>query len=113
QTLQAALDSAVRQASGESAGADFAAGSASAGSVAGEFATVFAQRAQSVRDLRAAVDGFLGMRPVPPAGAAPTGSPAPPPGQAPLLSATEATNRIAAVGALLTRSDSLYRTVRG
>jgi hypothetical protein len=111
QSVQGALDTAVRQTSGESARADLAAGSAPAGSVRGEFAAVFAERAQSMTELRAAVDGFLGMRPVPPAGSAAATS-SEPASQTALLSATEATNRIAAAGALLARSDSLYRSVR-
>jgi hypothetical protein len=69
------------------------------GSVGARFAAVFADRAQSMSDLRAAIDGYLGMQPLPVAGAA-------------LLTATEATNRIAAAGALLAQSDSLYRSVR-
>jgi hypothetical protein len=79
--------------------------------VPAEFAAVFAERAQSMAELRAAVDGFLGLQPIPPAGtAAATSSETASP--AALLSATEATNRIAAAGALLARSDSLYRSVR-
>ncbi len=65
---QNALDSVVQQTADESARADVAAGSNPLGSVAGQFATVFAERAQSVADLRAAVDGFLGMQPIPVAG---------------------------------------------
>ena len=38
------------------------------GSVGTDFATVFADRAQAMRDLRAAVDGYLGMQPLPVAG---------------------------------------------
>jgi len=114
QTLQASLDTAVREAAGQSAQADLAACSASPGSIAGQFAAVFAERAQSMTELRDAVDGFLGMQPIPPAGILATDSATSPTAasQAPLLSATQATNRVAAVGALLSRSDSLYRSVR-
>ena len=114
QTLQSSLDTAVRQTARQSTSADLAAGAASPGTVPGQLAAVFAERAEAVRDLRGAVDGFLGMQPAPPAGAATTG-PAVSQGaaaQAALLSATQATNRIAAAGALLSRSDSLYRSVR-
>ena len=62
-------------------------------------------------DLRAAVYGFLGMQPQPVAGSPADGSaPRRPPTA--LMSATEATNRIAAAGALLSHSDALYRSVR-
>ena len=111
QQLQAALDSAVQQTADESARADVAAGSTPLGSVATAFTTVFAERAQSMTQLRAAVDGFLGVQPVPPAGAPAGGTPAGA-GNAALLSATQATNRITGAGALLAHSDALYRTVR-
>ena len=74
-----------------------------------EFAAVFAERAQAMTQLRAAVYGFLGMQPIAPPARRPTARP--PPAHH-LLSATQATNRIAAAGALLTRSDALYRSVR-
>jgi hypothetical protein len=110
QALQAGLDSAVQQTADESARATLAAGSASAGSAAGQFAAVFAERAQAMGEYRAAIDGFLGMQPVPPAGAA---SDAPPTGpNATLLTATAATDRIAAAGTLLARADARYDAVR-
>jgi hypothetical protein len=110
QGLQVALDSAVQQTAAQSAHAALAARSMPLGAVAGEFTAVFADRAQSVSELRAAVDGFLGMQPIPPAGsvtdvAASADSPT-------LLTATQATNRIAAAGALLTHADALYRDLR-
>ena len=111
QGLQAELDSAVQQTADESARAGLAAGISPLGSVATEFATVFAERAQSMTQLRGAVDGFLGMQPLSPAGAPPDAD-ATTAGSAALLSATQATNRIAAAGALLSRSDALYRSVR-
>ena len=55
--------------------------------------------------------GFSACSPLRPADA-PSDATAASPGRAPLLSATQATNRIAAAGALLTRSDALYRSVR-
>src|SRR6516164_2777079 len=102
QGLQAGLDSAVQQTSEESSRAALAAGSAAAGSLADQFAEVFAERAQAVSDYRAAVDGFLGMQPVPPAGTSNTVALAP--SGATLLSATAATDRITAAGALLARA---------
>ncbi len=114
QVLQASLDTAVQETARQSARADLAAGSAPSGSVAGEFAAVFAERARSMIELRDAVDGFLGMRPIPPVGIPAAHSATAPSaaGQAALLSATQATDRIAGAGALLSRSDSLYRSVR-
>ena len=55
QGLQAALDGAVLQTTDEAARAQVAAGSTPLGSVATQFATVFAERAQAVTQLRAAV----------------------------------------------------------
>jgi hypothetical protein len=76
-----------------------------------DFATVFADRAQSMSDLRTAVDAFLGMHPTPISGT--SGATASlPSDSAAQLSATQATNRITAAGALLARADSLYRSVR-
>ena len=111
QGLQAALDSAVLQTSDEAARAQVAAGSTPLGDVASQFASVFAERAQAVTQLRAAVYGFLGMQPIAPADA-PGDDAAGASGVTPQLSATQTTNRIAAAGALLARSDALYRSVR-
>ena len=110
QDLQAGLDNAVQQTSRQAARANLTASSSPLGSVAAQFADVFAERARSLTDLRAAVYGFLGMRPQPVAGSPANGSPPAP--RRSLMSATEATNRIAATGALLSRSDALYRSVR-
>ena len=60
QGLQATLDSAVQQTSLESARAQLAAGSTPLGPVATQFAVVFADRAQAMTQLRAAVYGYLG-----------------------------------------------------
>ena len=113
--LQIALDNLVQQTADEAANAHAAAGATPLGSVGAGFAAVFADRARSMSDLRAAIDGYLGMQPPPVAGAATTvasSSGANAGASATLLTATEATNRIAAAGALLAQSDSLYRSVR-
>jgi hypothetical protein len=110
QTLQADLDNAVNATSAEAARAQLAAGSAAPGTVAGNFAVVFEDRADAVSDLRAAIYGFLGMQPSQTAGAPVTDAPATSPPT--LLSAGDATNRIAGVGDLLTRADQLYASVR-
>jgi hypothetical protein len=109
QALQAGLDSAVQQTAGESARAALAAGSAPPGSLAGQFAATFAERAQAISEYRAAIDGFLGIQPVPPAGSA---NPSSTPSNATLLTATAATDRIAAAGTLLARADARYAAVR-
>ena len=101
----------MQQTADESSRASLAAGGSPLGSVATEFSTVFAERAQSMTQLRAAVDGFLGMQPVL-TGRGATRRGAAAAGSAALLSATQATNRIAAAGALLSRSDALYQSVR-
>ncbi|HXY28261.1 MAG TPA: hypothetical protein VEH82_08265, partial [Acidimicrobiales bacterium] len=111
QSLQAALDGAVRQTAAESQEAGVAMGNTPAGSSGSELTAVFTERAQSMEDLRGALDGLLGMEP-----SAVTGAPAsrtvPLPGPAASLSAGEAADRITVAGALLSRSDALYRSVR-
>ncbi len=111
QGLQATLDSAVQQTADEASRAQVAAGSTPLGPVATQFVDVFMERAQAMAELRAAVYGFLGMQPIAPADAPAVGAGAPGGGTAP-LSATQATNRIAAAGVLLARSDDLYRSVQ-
>jgi len=111
--LQIALDNLVQQTADESVRADAAARATPLGTVGAGFAAVFADRAQSMSDLRAAIDGYLGMQPLPITGTASTTTAAAGDGaNATLLTATEATDRIAAAGALLAHSDSLYATVR-
>lgn len=110
QALQAGLDSAVQQTADESARAALAAGAAPEGSPGGQFAQVFAERAQAMRDYRAAIDGFLGMQPVPAVGSSRIAALAAPPTT--LLSATAATDRVTAAGVLFARADARYRALR-
>ncbi len=110
QGLQVGLDTAVEQTSDQSAQAALATENNPLGAVGTEFDTVFAERSQSMAQLRATVDDYLGMAPIPNAGAPPDTSA--PTDAATLLSATQATNRIAAAGALLSRADRLYGSVR-
>ncbi|HWE65594.1 MAG TPA: hypothetical protein VG298_03010 [Acidimicrobiales bacterium] len=108
QMVQSELDSVVQQTADQSSRADVL--GTAAGGWQAELDGVFADRAQAASALRAAIDGLLGMHPLPLAGApaqGATGSATPT-----LLSASEATNRIAAAGALLTRSDRSYQSVR-
>ncbi len=110
--LQIALDDLVQETADESARADAAAAATPLGSVGAGFAAVFADRAQ--RDARSPRrDRRLSRHATPP------GRRARPPRWlrrrgtgATLLTATDATNRIAAAGALLAHSDSLYSSVR-
>jgi hypothetical protein len=111
QSLQLGLDTAVQQTASESARAAMAARSTALGAVGVDFDKVFADRARSMSELRAAVDGFLGMQPGPIAGTNVTNASAPADGTA-QLSATQATDRIAAAWGLLTQSDSLFRSVQ-
>ncbi len=109
QTLQADLDALAQQAGDESAAATLAAGSPPAASAAGELAGAFRDRALAVEEVRAAIDGYLGMNPLPPA--APS-SDAAPPARTAALSVTDTTDRITAAGALLASSDRLYTQAR-
>jgi hypothetical protein len=108
QTLQAGLDDVTAQAGDQAARA---AALASEGDVAGRFATVFADRARSADEVRAAIDGLLGMRPLPVAGA-PQAAVVTGTATTALLSSTQATDRIAAAGRLLGRADASYRVLR-
>jgi hypothetical protein len=106
-TLQSNLDSVVEQANQEYTEA-VRAGSSDAPQAAA-FTSVFFDRAQATFLVRAAVDGLLGMHPLPVAGTGDAGGAAATPT---LLSSTAATNRIAAAGSLLARADQVYATVR-
>jgi len=114
QSIETGLDSAVQQTADQAERIELAVGSSAPASPGGELATVFTDRAQSVADLRNAIDGYLGMQPLPIADSPVTASsPAPPStSRATTLTAGQATDRIAAAGALLTRSDDLYRSVQ-
>jgi hypothetical protein len=108
--LQAELDAAVQQTSQVESRAATLAAPAPPGAAARNFATVFSDRAEAVLQLRGAIDGMLGMHPLSVAGslkgsASTVSTPT-------LLSSTQATNRIAAAGALLSRSDRSYAAVR-
>ncbi len=111
QVLQEELDNAVRQTSDESSRADLAASGDSPQSPGGQFAEVFAERAQAMDELRAAVDGFLGLHPSPSAGS-PAALASTVRSSSPTLSAAQASNRIAATGALLRQADARYATMR-
>jgi hypothetical protein len=106
-TLQAGLDDVTVQAGDQAAQA---AALATNGSVEGQFAAVLTDRAQSVAEVRSAIDGLLGLHPLPVAGA--PSAPATGGATPTLLSSTQATDRIAAAGRLLTRADRSYQVLR-
>ena len=108
-TLQADLDSLVQQTTQQSDLAVRAAQPAPAASLGGMFTSVFVDRAGAVSDIRAAIDGLLGMHPLPIAGAPGAASSAGPPT---LLTSTQASDRITAAGTLLQQADSTYGVVR-
>ena len=110
QGLEVALDGAVQQTASQEARARFVSSHNALGTLSGEFVAVFADRAESMSALRGALDGFLGLQPLPVAGAVVKADDSA--GQKTLLSATQATTRIAAAGSLLAQSDQLYRSVR-
>ncbi|MGP0031436.1 MAG: hypothetical protein ACLPVF_13120 [Acidimicrobiales bacterium] len=98
--LQAELDALVQQTAQQQSQAATSGTPAPSGQIAGLSATVFADRARAVSEVRSALDGLLGMQDAPV-----DASPA-------LLSSGEATDRIAAAGALLARADQDSATVR-
>jgi len=108
-TLQSGLDSAVLQSSQQSAQAESLARPSVPGRVAMQFATVFRERAEAVRQIRAALDGLFGMASLPVAG---TSSHRVRVVAGTLLTSSVAINRIAGDGELLAESDHLYRETR-
>jgi hypothetical protein len=110
QSLQAELDSVVQQTAQQDDSATTFATPAPPGPIAQNFAYVFSDRAAAVSQLRGAIDGLLGMHPLPVAGSSsgnadvvstPT-----------LLTSSQATSRITAAVALLRQSDQRYAAVR-
>jgi len=111
QTLQVDLDDVVAQTVQQESQAAQLSGATSRGDLRGQFVAVLSERALAVSDVRAAVDGLLGLHPlaVTEATSTDTGGSAAPA----LLSSTETADRIAAAGRLLTRADRTYAAVRG
>ncbi len=110
QTLQVDLDDVAAQTAQQESQADQLTDATSMGDLRGQFVAVLSERARAVSDVRAAVDGLLGLHPLTVTEAASTGSGG---AAAPaLLSSTEAADRIAAAGRQLTRADRTYAAVR-
>jgi hypothetical protein len=116
--LQEQLDSLVAATAGQAGSAAALSPPSPANGLDQGFAGVMATRALAVDRLRSAVDGLLGMAPLPVRGAVPsatgTASPAARAGGATvvLLPTAKVTSDLAQVGALLDRSDQSYATVR-
>ncbi len=105
--IQQGLDAAVAASSAESVDALALAPPTPSGDFAPRFTAVLGQRSAAASAVRDAIDGLLGMAPLPVAGA-PTESPAPPP---PAVSPGQASQRLAAAGTLLQRADRGYASL--
>jgi hypothetical protein len=110
QTLAAELDLVTAQADQEATAAENLSSPVTPGGVQVQFAQVLAQRDRAVRAFRAALDGLLGLRPLPVAGA--PGSTTVVLATPALLSSTQAATRITAAGSVLSRSDRRYGSLR-
>jgi hypothetical protein len=109
QTLQVDLDDVVAQTAQQESQAAQLTGATSREGLRGQFVDVLTERARAVSEVRAAVDGLLGLYPLAVTEAASTdrGGAAPA-----LLSSTGAADRIAAAGRQLARADRTYAAVR-
>jgi hypothetical protein len=99
------------QADEEADAADNLATPVTPGGVQGEFAAVLSERAHAVRSIRSALDGLLGLGPLPVAGS-PGGDDGTLVALPTLLPASQATDRIVAAGTVLVRADRTYAALR-
>jgi hypothetical protein len=106
--LQQMLDYVVSEATAQSGDAANLVPPAAVGSLDQQLVAVFAERATAATAVRTTVDGFLGLVPLPVAGAPP--SPTPPP--APSLTTTQAVAALSAVGTQIRKADADYAAVR-
>ena len=104
-SLELGLDTLVRSASSLAEEAATAAFPPPSGSAGADVAAAMADRADAARVLRSAVDGLLGMAPLPVAGAPVTSTPETP---AQRLSVPAAAAELAKVGLLLAEGDRSY-----
>ncbi len=104
--IQQGLDQAVASTSEQASQADALVPPDPTGSVSTQFTSVMSERARATSDLRTAIDGLLGMAPLPLAGA-----PSEPTTQAPsaLLPIPKAAAAMSAAGLLFQRADGDYR----
>lgn len=118
QLLEVKLDLLVRTTARTARAAAALAPPAPWGGLGDQFSSAMADRARAVGDLRATVDGLLGMSPVPPATAGGTtpatalDATAVTARHGATVSAAQATSAMAGVGALLERADHAYAAVR-
>ncbi len=108
-TLEEALDTLVRSTASLARAADTAASPAPSGGAGSDISAAMADRADAMRALRAAVDGLLGMAPLPAVGAADLSSRISTPRR---ISPAGAAAKLVQVGTLLERSDRMYAAGR-
>ena len=106
--LQQKLDSAVADATSQARDAASLVPPAAVGSLDQQLVAVFADRAAAATTVRTAVDGLLGMTPLPVAG----GSDSTTTTTAPPVTATQATTLLSGAGAQLSKADADYASVR-
>ncbi|MDA8316943.1 MAG: hypothetical protein M0010_17490 [Actinomycetota bacterium] len=109
-SLELELDTLVRSAVSLAREAATAASPPPSGSAGADIASAMADRANAARVLRLAVDGLLGMAPLPVVGAPGAVAPRAPERR---LSVTAAAGKLAEVGLLLAESDRSYAAGRG
>ena len=106
--LQQQLDLLVRSTSAQRAQATDATSPAPSGDLGPRFVRIVSDRAQGVSEIRGAIDGLLGMTPLPIAGS-PRATPIAP---APLISSTEAITQLTRAGTLIASADAAVLGLR-
>lgn len=106
--LEATLDGLVESAAAESSQAAALIPPSPQGGAGPAFAAVMATRSAQIGQLRAAVDGLLGMSPLPVAGAVSTSASTPPPA----VSAGQAISMVSAAESALHQADTAYGALR-
>ncbi len=106
--LQQKLDQAVADATSQSRDAASLIAPAAVGALDQQLVAVFADRASATTAVRSAVDGLLGMTPLPVAG----GSVSTTPTTAPPVTAAQATTLLSTAGAQISKADANYASVR-
>ena len=106
--LQQQLDLLVRSTSAQVEQAKNATSPSPSGDLGPRFVRIVSERAQGVSGIRSAIDGLLGMTPLPIAGS-PRATPIAPP---PLISSTEAITQLTHAGALISTADAAVLGLR-
>jgi hypothetical protein len=107
-SLQQMLDQAVAEATTQAGNAAAIVPPAAVGSLDQQLVAVFAERAAAATAMRTAVDGLLGMTPLPVAGAPAS----PPPAAVPPLTLAQAVTALTSVGTQIGKADADYAAVR-